>query len=233
MNRQPLILVPGLLCSEDLWRDQIAGLADIAEPMATMEHAAHDSIPAIARAVLEKAPSRFALAGLSMGGYIAFEILRQAQDRVIRAALLDTSARPDTPEQVKFRQDMLALAKVGKFKGVTSRLLPQFVHPDRANDTELLSRLEAGARKIGSDGFLRQQTAIMARVDSRPGLADIRVPTLVLVGRQDARTPPPLAEEIAAGITGSRLVYIEESGHLPTMEQPEATNRALRDWLAA
>ena len=231
MNRQPLILIPGLLCSEDLWRDQVSGLSDLAEPVVTMEHAAHDSIPAIARAILAKAPPRFAVAGLSMGGYITFEILRQAQERVTRAALLDTSARPDTPEQVKFRQDLLALAKIGKFKGVTSRLLPQFVHPDRAGDADLLGRLEMGAQKIGGDGFLRQQTAIMARADSRPGLAQIRVPTLVLVGRQDERTPPALAEEIAAGIAGSKLVYIEESGHLPTMEQPEATNGALRDWL--
>jgi pimeloyl-ACP methyl ester carboxylesterase len=231
MNRQTLILVPGLLCSEDLWRDQIAGLADLAEPVATMEHAAHDSIPAIARAILAKAPPRFALAGLSMGGYIVFEILRQAPERVIRAALLDTSARPDAPEQTKARQDLLALAKIGKFKGVTARLLPQFVHPDRANDTELLRRLEAGAQKIGSDGFLRQQTAIMARVDSRPDLPHIRVPTLVLVGRQDDRTPLPLAQEIAAGIPGARLTIIEESGHLPTLEQPEATNQALRSWL--
>lgn len=231
MTRQPLILIPGLLCSEDLWRDQIAGLSDIAEPMPTMEHAAHDSIAAIARAIIEKAPPRFAVAGLSMGGYILFEILRQAQDRVTRAAFLDTSARPDTREQIKFRQDLLKLAKLGKFKGVTSRLLPQFVHPSRANDAELLRRLEAAAQKVGPDGFLRQQTAIMGRIDSRPSLAAIRVPTLVLVGRQDERTPPVLAEEIAAGITGSKLVYIEESGHLPTMEQPDATNRALREWL--
>lgn len=233
MTREPLILIPGVLCAGELWRDQVEGLGDIADPMVSMAHAAHPNIPAIAAAILAAAPPRFALAGLSMGGYVAFEVMRQAPGRVSRLALLDTSARTDGPEQTAARRDLIALAEAGRFEAVTDRLLPSFVHPDRAGDQALLARMRADAARVGREGYLRQQAAVMGRADSRPSLAAIQVPTLVLVGRQDARTPPPLAEEIAAGIPGAQLVVIEESGHLPTMERPAETNAALRAWLLA
>jgi len=233
MPREPLLLIPGVLCAEELWRGQTSGLADITLPIVTMEHAAHTTIAAIAEAILAAAPSRFALAGLSLGGYVAFEILRRAHGRVSRLALLDTSALPDRPEQTATRREMIGLARDGRFDEVMRRLLPEFVHPDRASDAGLLARMRADAERVGPAGFIRQQGAAMTRIDSRPTLSAIRVPTLVVVGRQDMRTPPPLAEEIAAGIAGARLVVIENSGHLPSIEQPAATNAALRDWLSA
>jgi pimeloyl-ACP methyl ester carboxylesterase len=186
----------------------------------------------MAEATLEEAPDRFALAGLSMGGYCAFEIMRQAPQRVTRLALLDTSARQDTEEQRSRRRGLIELAQKGEFKGVTPRLLPLFLHQDRLGDEALTSTVRSMAERVGKDAFLRQQTAIMGRPDSRPGLARIACPTVVLTGRQDLLTPPAMSEEIAAGIPGSRLVIVEDCGHLTTIERPDAVNAAFRDWLA-
>lgn len=231
--KKPLILVPGLLCTEVLWRDQVADLADVAEIAVTDAHLRHDDIGAIAAEILAAAPPVFALAGLSFGGYVAFEIMRRAPGRVERLALLDTSARQDDPARLQQRRDMLELARKGSFRGMTDRLLPDFVHPDRLADTELMNDIKAMSQSVGAEAYFRQQTAIMGRPDSRPTLAAIRCPTLVLVGRQDSRTPLAMAEEIQAGIAGARLVVVEDCGHLATMERPAAVNAALRDWLAA
>ena len=231
--KKSLILVPGLLCTEVLWRAQVADLADIAEITVTHEHLKHDDIGEIAAAILDAAPPSFALAGLSFGGYVAFEIVRLAPERVERLALLDTTARQDDPGRLAQRRDMLALARKGSFRGMTDRLLPEFVHPDRLADTELMNDIKTMSQSVGMEAYFRQQTAIMGRPDSRPTLAEIRCPTLVLVGRQDSRTPLAMAEEIHAGIAGSRLVVIEDCGHLSTMEQPVAVTAALRDWLTA
>jgi pimeloyl-ACP methyl ester carboxylesterase len=227
----PLILVPGLLCSTDLWAYQVAHLGDVAVPMVTMEHARHDNLPAIAEAILAAAPHRFALAGLSMGGYVALEIMRRAPARISRLALLDTSARADGPEQAARRRELLAQADVGNFKGITSRLLPLLLHPDRLNDRPLVDRVFKMATEIGKDGFLRQQRAIIARPDSLGDLPRVGCPTLVLCGAEDLLTPPERSREIAAAVPGARLRLIEACGHLSTMERPEAVTAALRDWL--
>lgn len=231
-GKTPLVLVPGLLNDANLWAHQLAGLADIAA-MRVADHARHDDMAAIARSILAAAPVRFALAGLSMGGYVALAILRLAPDRVLKLALLDTSARADMPEQTATRRQAIAMVGKGRFLGVTDQLLPRFIHPDRLQDTLLTDRIKAMARNLGPDAFVRQQTAIMGRPDSRPLLPTIRCPTLVLCGRQDVLTPPALSQEIAAGIRGARLALIERCGHLSCLEQPEAVNAALRRWLAA
>ncbi len=231
MSEKPaLILLPGLLCTRALWRPQIEALSPFAD-ISVADVAAHNSMAEIAVMVLAAAPQRFALAGLSMGGYVAFEILRQAPERVERVAFLDTSARTDTVEISARRRGLIELAQKGTFKGVTPKLIPMLIHPERIDDMVLTGQITAMAEDIGRDGFLRQQAAILTRTDSRPHLADITCPTLVLVGRQDALIPPDHAEEIAAGIDGANLVYIEDSGHLPTLEQPEETTAALRRWL--
>jgi pimeloyl-ACP methyl ester carboxylesterase len=230
-DKLPLILIPGLLCTADLWAHQVAHLGDVAVPMVTAEHARHDSMGAIAAAILAAAPHRFALAGLSMGGYIALEIMRREPERVARLALLDTSARADAPEQSARRQELLAQARIGQFKGVTPRLLPFLLHADRLQDEALVRRVLRMAADVGRDGFFRQQRAIMARPDSRGDLARITCPTLVLCGDADRLTPPERAREIADGIAGSRLELIAACGHLSTMEQPDAVTAALRTWL--
>jgi pimeloyl-ACP methyl ester carboxylesterase len=167
-----------------------------------------------------------------MGGYAALEIMRQAPERVLRLALLDTSARADTPEQRSRRRGLIELAHKGQFKGVTPRLLPMLIHPDRLQDRALTEVVMAMAERVGRDAFLRQQKAILGRPDSRPELVRITCPTLVLCGRQDGLTPLALHEEMAAAIPGASLEIVEESGHLSPLERPNAVTAAMRGWLA-
>ena len=226
-----LVMVPGLLCTADLFAVQARGLADVAR-VTVGRHTEHATVAAIAAEILAAAPPRFALAGLSMGGYVAFEIQRQAPDRVTRLALLDTSARPDAPERAAARRQLIELGRQQGMASVQRSLLPNLIHPQRITDTPLVERVVQMAEDIGFDAFVRQQEALIARPDSRPGLSAIGCPTLVLVGAEDALTPPDLAREIHAGIPASKLVTIPDSGHLSTMERPEAVNRALRAWLS-
>jgi pimeloyl-ACP methyl ester carboxylesterase len=226
----PLLLLPGLLCDAALWRAQIADLADLAE-CRVADLTRDDSMGTMAEAALADAPPRFALAGLSMGGYVAHEIMRRAPGRVERLALLDTSARADSDEQRARRHSLLALARRGRFRGVTPRLLPQLVHPARLDDAPLVETVMGMAERVGRDGFLRQQTAILGRPDSRPDLPRIACPTLVLCGRQDALTPLEVHEEMAAVISAARLVVVEECGHLSPLERPAAVSAAMREWL--
>jgi len=231
MPRRPtLLLLPGLLCDARLWRDQVAALAGGADCVVA-DLARDDSLGGMAARALAGLPPRFALAGLSMGGYVAFEILRRAPERVARLALFDTSARADAPDQARRRRGLMALARPGQFRGVTPRLLPQLLHP-HAVGRPLAAEVTAMAKRVGRDAFLRQQAAIIGRPDSRPGLPGLRLPVLVAHGAQDALIPRSMAEEIATLVPGARLAVIEHCGHLPAMERPAETTALLRDWLA-
>ncbi|MEI9987866.1 MAG: alpha/beta fold hydrolase [Aliidongia sp.] len=228
-GKTPLILLPGLLCDAALWQYQISALADFAEPRVA-DLTRFDSIAAMAEGVLSTAPERFALAGLSMGGYVALEIIRRAPERVTRLALLDTSARADTDAQRARRRGLIELAQLGKFRGVTPHLLPMLLHADHLNGR--LSGIVTGmAERVGQAAFIRQELAILGRVDSRASLGAITAPTLVLCGDADALTPPIVAQEIAGNISGATFVLVEHCGHLSTLERPEAVNRAMIDWL--
>jgi pimeloyl-ACP methyl ester carboxylesterase len=224
------VLVPGLNCSARLYAAQIPTLWRFG-PVVVADHMRDDSMSGIARRILADAPPRFTLVGLSMGGYIAFEILRQASERVARVALLDTGSRADTPAQTERRNSQIALAQSGRFAEVAEALWPLLVHRDRQDDRDLKFLVHRMADETGPEAFVRQQTALKGRPDSRPGLAAIRCPALVVVGDGDVLTPPELAQEIAAGIVGAKLVTIPESGHLSTLERPEAVNRALVEWM--
>jgi len=226
----PLILLPGLLCDEALWAPQIAALADLAQ-CRVADLTRDDSLPAMARRVLDEAPAAFALAGLSMGGYVAQEIMRQAPERVTRLALLDTSARADTPERLAQRRGFIELAHKGEFHGITPRMLPVYLHPDHLKDKAITDRVLAMAQHVGREGYLRQQQAIMGRPDGRDDLRRITVPTLVLCGREDQATPLKLHEEIAALVPSATLVVIDHCGHLSTLEKPGEVNAAMRRWL--
>jgi pimeloyl-ACP methyl ester carboxylesterase len=228
----PIVLVPGLNCSARLYGEQIPALWRFG-PVMVADHTRDADIAAIAARILAAAPPRFALAGLSMGGYIAFEIMRQAPQRVAKLALLDTGARPETTEQTARRQAPMAAARSGKMVEVADESFVFFVHPDRHGDVALRDEVRAMAEDTGVPAFLRQEQAIMGRADSRPGLSAIRCPTLVLVGAQDRGTPPELAQEIAGGIAGARLVVVPECGHLSTLERPQAVTQALVEWMQA
>lgn len=230
-ERTPLLLLPGLLCDARLWRDVVDGVSDLAAPQVA-DLTRDDSLGAMAERALADAPPRFALAGLSMGGYVAFEILRRQPQRVTRLALLDTSAAPDPPERAAQRRAGLALLARGRFAGVTRQMLPRLVHP-RHVDGPVGEAVRAMAERVGAEAYRRQQAAILARPDSRPLLASIAVPTRVVVGADDGMTPPAESHALQRGIAGATLATIPDCGHLPPMEAPEATCRSLREWLLA
>jgi len=230
MAKTPLVLVPGLLCDDALWKPQIDWLSDIVTP-SVGDTLQDDSIAGMAERILAAAPDRFALAGLSMGGYVCMEIMRQAPERVERLALLDTSGRADSAEQNKRRRGLIELAKIGKFKGVTPRLMPLLIHSERQADTPLTDCVIDMASRVGQQGFLRQQTAIMGRRSQLDAMRTYDLPVMVLCGREDALTPLALHEEMADTIPAARLCIVEECGHLSTLERPHAVTALLRDWL--
>jgi pimeloyl-ACP methyl ester carboxylesterase len=225
-----LVLVPGLNCSARLYAEQVPALWQFG-PVTIADHRRDDGMAALARRILVNAPQRFALAGLSMGGYIAFEIVRQAADRVAKLALLDTGARAEVPERTEARRPLIALARQGRIGEITDDQFPLLVHHKRHSDQALKAIVRAMNQETGAEAYIRQQEAIMSRPDSRPTLATIDCPTLVLVGDEDQLTPPELAREMANGIRGSRLVIVPECGHLSTVEQPQAVTKALVEWI--
>ncbi|MBL6612776.1 MAG: alpha/beta hydrolase [Reyranella sp.] len=231
MPRPTLVLLPGLLNTRRVFEPQIEALAEAAD-FVVPELWHHETIGDMAAAVLAAAPPSFALGGFSMGGYVAFEIMRRAPQRVERLALMDTQAAPDSAESTKHRRALLEQTKVGRFNGVNATLLPQLVHHRHINDAAITQPILDMAQEIGAEGFAREQRAIIDRADSRPLLVDIDVPTVVIVGRQDQVTPLPRSEEMAADIATSRLVVVEECGHMSPLEKPADITAALRRWLS-
>jgi pimeloyl-ACP methyl ester carboxylesterase len=227
----PFLLVPGLNCDARVY----AGVARVLwqhGPITIANHTGGDRMEAIAAAILADAPPRFALAGFSMGGYLAFEILRQAPARVQKLCLLDTSAAPDAPEATETRRRRIALAEGGRFGAVVEQSFPLSVHPDNVTNPDLYSIHRAMAEANGPQVYVAQQQAIIRRPDSRGDLAGIGVPTLIVVGEGDQITPPAAAAEMHAGIAGSRLATIARAGHLALLEQPEPVHAALAEWAA-
>ncbi|RYG66711.1 alpha/beta fold hydrolase [bacterium] len=228
----PILLVPGLLCTAEMFAPQIPALWPYG-PVTVASTLEGETIAEIAAAILAAAPPQFALVGISMGGYICFEIMRQAPERVVKLALLDTSARPDTPEQSVQRRAMQNQGLNRDFERFLARVLTAILHPAHQQDERLRDINVRMGMTVGREGFARQTEAVIGRIDSRPSLANIAIPTLVLVGDRDPLTPPERSEEIAAAIPGARLVVVPECGHASTLEQPEAVNRALVEWISS
>jgi len=184
----PLVLLPSFMATGELWRRQIEALAGIAD-IQFIDLTRYDSINKMASAVLDQAPERFALAGLSLGGFTAFEIMRRAPERVTRLALISTSARPDAPERLARRKAQMQLARAGRFKEAVEPFPTMMQSRDRPLAPDALQTVLRMCAEVGSDGFMKQQTAMMNRPDSRPGLAGISCPTVVICGREDVSWP--------------------------------------------
>ena len=231
MERLALVLIPGLLCDALLFQHQIGMLAPFADCWVP-DCRRSESIADMAKTILDECPfPKFSAAGLSMGGYVAFELHRIATERITGLALLDTTARPDTAEQTDRRHRLMEIAKAGRFGTVAEMLAPALIHTARLDDPELRGVIRTMAYNTGIDAFLRQERAIIGRSDSRPMLQTITSSTVVICGRQDAITPPERHEEIASGIPGAQLHIIDDCGHLSTLEQPEKVGVVMRKWL--
>lgn len=230
MKKQDVILLPGLLCDRGLFRYQLESMSRLAN-FQVADFSNDDSLEAMAAKVLEQAPKTFSLAGLSMGGYVAFEIMRKAPERVTRLALLDTGPYADSEEQRAFRNSLIEVSEEQSLGPVIEVLLPKLIHTRRLEDQDLVKAIDAMAFRLGEKAFKRQQTAIMNRKDSFSDLHKITCPTLVCVGRQDQLTPPTMAREMAKEIPRSCLVEIENCAHLSPLEQPEAISAVLSYWL--
>jgi len=230
MKNLNLFLLPGLLNDARLWQRSMSDVSDMGH-CSVADLTGADSMSALASAALSQAPGKqFALAGFSMGGYVALEIMRQAPERVLGLALLDTSARPDTPQVTEGRRNLMRLAATN-LPAVIDALLPRVLHPSHLDDKSILEVIKSMATTVGKEAFLRQQEAIIGREDSRPFLHRVSCPTLVLCGREDLITPVEVHEEMAAAIPNSNLAVVEESGHMSLLEQPQRVTEALRKWL--
>ena len=231
MAKTPLILLPGTLCDERLWGHQLKYLSDIAE-VTIGDVTKEDSISSLAHSILKKAPERFALAGLSLGGIISLEIMRIAPERVIKLALLDTNPNPPDYNQIAVWERFIDMANNGQFLDITiTHLLPILIHPNRRKDEALVSTIIDMAKKIGKESYIKQLKAVITRLDQRPILSTIACPTMVLVGKEDMVCPVHMSEFLTESIPTASLEIIEHSGHLSTLEQPEKVSALLKGWL--
>ncbi|MBO9515261.1 MAG: alpha/beta fold hydrolase [Variovorax sp.] len=227
-----LVLLPGLACDERLWEAQIPALPPSLEIHVSDVHMRHDRIEAMASALLDEHPGPLILCGASMGGMIAMEAARQAPERVIGLALLGTNARPETPEMVELRASAIELFERGEARDVIELNAGFAFHPVQAGDAALIRRYVDLVLDAGVAQLVRQNRALMERPDARPHLARLRCPTLVVCGDGDRLTPPDCSREIASLMPHAELVWIEDCGHMLTMEKPASVNAALGPWLA-
>jgi len=228
-ERIPLLLLPGLLNDAELWRDQLADLADIADPTVG-DLTAGDTMQAVADAVLAQAPPRFALAGFSLGGFVAQQILRSAPQRVLRLALIDTSIHADSPQRAAQRAMQIASVRLpGRFHGFGDTLMRSYIDASRLDDHELVQRVREMTARLGAEVFLRQSG--LDREDGHAVLAAYRDPMLIVCGENDRITPLPISQEMQALAPHAMLVVVPDCGHLSPMEKPAEVSVAMRGWL--
>lgn len=226
---QDIVLVPGSVCDAQVWHNQVDHLSDLVHPLVPAVDDA-DTMQELARGVLGAAPTRFALAGFSMGGYVALEMVRQAPHRITRLALLDTSARSDTPEKVAHREETVTACETGRYPEVVDGMMKVLLHPDRQQEP-LADFVRAMMARIGPRVFAARNRAMTTRADSRDLLSEIEVPVRVIYGRQDAMSSLEAHEEMARLARRGRLSIIEECGHMSIIERPHAVSALMRDWL--
>lgn len=235
MTPTPLLLLPGLMNDGRVWQNQLPALQAGGHTVVVATTFDRDTVAALtADAIASMPPGPFAVAGFSLGGYVALEIFRQARERVAGIALLDTGARADPDASKQMRQRMIdaAAAGSGDFTTISNAFLPRVVHPSRVEDPQLVELLAAMAGAVGGPGFVRQQRAAMNRPDSVGLLAEITCPALILCGCEDQVAPPELSREMARKIPGAQLVLVPECGHMAPLEQAGAVTAAMQSWLA-
>lgn len=230
MSKETLILLPGMMCDRSLWRHQIESLSTLYD-IKVADFSDGDSIEAYTDKVLAEAPEHFSVAGLSMGGYVAFDLLRRVPERVKRLALLDVSPYADTEDHATFRKSIMDTARRQGMGAIMEMLLPRMVHVSRIDDEELVGQVDAMAHRVGEKVFVKQQEALLNRRDCFADLEGITCPTVVIVGRQDQLTPLKLSQQMVEMMPNARLVELENCGHLSSMEQPVAVSAVLRYWM--
>jgi pimeloyl-ACP methyl ester carboxylesterase len=231
MTRIPLALLPGTLCNALMWQPQVVALGDIADPH-VIDTSLHDTLAGVVEYIYTQMPRPFALAGLSYGGIVAFEMWRRYPQAVSHLALLDTTPYAASPQKREIQQQLVGMALLGEFREVTTEHLKDaMLHPENAADMDLRARILQMAEQVGMTGFVNQIKAQLERPDSTPDLPTITVPTLVLCGEQDTLCTPEMHREMARQVPNSTLHIVPRCGHLSTLEQPDAVNAAMRAWL--
>lgn len=231
----PLVLVPGLLCDARIWFDQRTAVAGVAE-VEIADHGTHDSLPAMARAILDNAPKYFAIAGHSMGGRVALEVLRAAPERVIGIALMDTGIHPLAKgkagqHEMEGRFELLATARRHGMRAMAKLWVQGMVHPSRLKDAALINTILDMFAAKSPDIYAAQITALLNRPDASPLLKTIGCPTLILCGHEDTWAPVKRHQDMAAEIPGSTFIDLPNCGHMTTMERPQAVSEAMLAWL--
>ena len=231
MNSEPIVFLPGMMCDARLFAPQIDGLSHQCAVMVAPTHLG-ERVEQIASSILDVAPHRFALCGLSMGGIVALEITRRAPDRVKRLCLMDTNPMCETPERAAEREPQIIAARTGRLEQIMREEITLNYLTETLHKEHIFELLIDMGMSLGSEAFVRQSRALQKRRDQQSFLSKIKCPTLLLCGEQDQICLPKRHKFMAELIEGAKLTIIKNAGHLPTLEQPEATNEALRAWLA-
>ena len=230
--KEPLLLLPGMMCDARLFEPQFAEFS-VDRQVAAMPLTGKTTIKEIAEDILLKAPNHFALLGLSMGGIVAMEIIRQAPERVTRLALLDTNPLADAPERARIRQQQIKRVEAGELRAVIrDEMKPNYL-AEGPNKKAILNLCMDMAEALGPQAFIDQSIALQVRPDQRETLKNVQVPTLIVCGEHDSLCPLEKHQLMHSLIVQSKLSVISGAGHLPTLEQPALTNQELREWLRA
>jgi pimeloyl-ACP methyl ester carboxylesterase len=227
-----LVLIPGLAGDAVMWQAQTQALTAW-RPVVSDVHMRHDSIPAMAAALLAEHEGPLLLCGASMGGMVAMEAARRQPERIAGLALLGTTARPETSEMRALREAAIELFAQGRAAEVIEGNVGFAFHPDQAGDAALIARYLDFVMRAGAGQLIRQNRAVIARPDARIHLPQLRCPALVMCGDSDQLTPPENSEEIARLVPGAQLEVVPRCGHMLTMEKPGFVNARLLDWLGA
>ena len=234
-KQSKILFLPGLLNDGRLWQAQIHALSPHAE-IEVGDLKSADTIAGLADNLMEvhfkDHSSKINVVALSMGGYVALELMRRLPDKIAKLAIFNSSARADSPEQTLTRKGLIELSERGEFLGVTPRLLPRLLHPKSMENKDITDLIMDMAKNTGKDAFIRQQKAIMSRIDSRDSLKKIKAPTLFVAGKNDLLTPVELMEEMHNLMPQSEFHVIDDSGHLTPLEQPQQAINLLLRFLA-